>query len=140
MSRVDLGPVRIRWMPVDELFDAADVVTLHCPLTPATERLVSAERLGRMKPGAILINTGRGPLVDEAALARALTEGRLGGAGLDVLGTEPPAPDNPLLAAPRCVITPHIAWATRESRQRLMQITLDNVRGFLDGAPVNRVA
>jgi glycerate dehydrogenase len=112
------GPVR--WLAMDELFAAADVISLHCPLTEATTGLVHTERLGRMKRSAILINTGRGPLVDEAALARVLHANRLGGAGLDVLCTEPPQPDNPLLSAPRCVITPHIAWASVEARRRLL--------------------
>ena len=139
MDRVDLSPVHIRWLPVDELFAEADVLTLHCPLTDATHQLVNAERLRRMKPTAILINTGRGPLVDEAALARALHDGRLAAAGLDVLSSEPPAPDNPLLGAPRCVITPHLAWATREARGRLMQVTVQNVAAFLAGRPINVV-
>src|SRR5690606_24106777 len=98
-----------------------------------------AQRLGRMKPTAYLINTGRGPLVDEPALAEALAQGRLAGAGLDVLSTEPPPPDNPLLGAPRCIITPHIAWASYEARQRLMRIAADNIRAFLDGRAVNVV-
>jgi glycerate dehydrogenase len=124
---------------LDELFVLADVVTLHCPLTPETQHLVDAGRLARMKPGAFLINTGRGPLVDEAALAEALNAGRIAGAGLDVLGQEPPAPNNPLLTARNCLITPHIAWATLAARQRLMDITLANVRGFLAGRPQNLV-
>jgi glycerate dehydrogenase len=138
-SRIDLGPVPIEWLALDELVAAADVLSLHCPLTDATHQLVNAERLARMKPTAVLINTGRGPLVDEAALAAALHEKRIAGAGLDVLTAEPPEPTNPLLHAPRCVITPHVAWATREARQRLMRMTVDNVRAFLAGCPVNVV-
>ncbi|HEX7010261.1 MAG TPA: D-2-hydroxyacid dehydrogenase [Phycisphaeraceae bacterium] len=139
MRQVDLPGIAIDWMPVDDLFAHADVITLHCPLTDQTRGLVNAQRLGRMKPTAYLINTGRGPLVDESALAEALAQGRLAGAGLDVLSTEPPPPDNPLLGAPRCVITPHIAWASYEARQRLMRIAADNIRAFLDGRAVNVV-
>lgn len=133
------GPLDIDWRDVDDVFVAADVLTLHCPLNPQTEKLVNAARLATMKPGAILINTGRGGLIDEAALAAALTRGRLRGAGLDVLSTEPPAPDNPLLAAPRCLITPHIAWATVEARTRLIGETVANIRGHFDGRPRNVV-
>ncbi|HXA44120.1 MAG TPA: D-2-hydroxyacid dehydrogenase [Candidatus Angelobacter sp.] len=124
---------------LDDLFARADVVTLHCPLTPQTQQLVNAARLARMKPGAFLINTGRGPLVDEAALADALNAGRLAGAGIDVLSQEPPSTDNPLLSARNCIITPHIAWATLSARQRLMDITVANVQAFLAGRPQNLV-
>ena len=124
---------------LDEVFRRGDVVSLHCPLTPETERIVNAERLGLMKPTAILINTSRGPLVDERALADALNGGRIGGAGLDVLSTEPAADDNPLVSAKNCCITPHIAWATREARARLMKVATDNVKAFLAGAPHNVV-
>ncbi len=137
---LDLGSLPVAWLRVDEVFAEADVLSLHCPLTDATHHLVNADRLARMKPSAILINTGRGPLVDEAAVAAALTSDKLAGAGLDVLSSEPPAPDNPLLTAPRCIITPHIAWATREARQRLMQATVANVAGFVAGSPVNVVS
>ncbi len=119
----------------DAVFARADVVSLHCPLTPATERLVNARTLALMKPDALLLNTSRGRLLDEAAVADALNAGRLAGAGLDVLSTEPPAPDNPLLTARNCVITPHLAWATRASRQRLLDETVANVRAFLAGCP-----
>jgi len=124
---------------LDDLFRRADVISLHCPLTPDTERLVNKERLAMVKKSAFLINTARGPLVDENALAEALNEGRLAGAGLDVLGMEPPLPDNPLLTARNCLITPHIAWATLASRGRLMKTTIENVRAFLAGAPKNVV-
>ncbi len=124
---------------LDELFTRADVVTLHCPLTPETQGIVNAARLAKMKPGSFLINTGRGPLVDEAALACALNAGILAGAGLDVLSKEPPAADNPLLTARNCIITPHIAWATLAARQRLMNATVANVRAFLSGHPQNLV-
>lgn len=130
----------VRWLGVDELFKEADAVSLHCPLTPQTEGLVSTARLATMKPSSYLINTGRGPLVDEAALADALAKGTIAGAGLDVLSSEPPSTDNPLLTAPNCIITPHIAWATVASRRRLLQIATDNVRGYLDGKPVNVVS
>jgi len=124
---------------LEEVFRDSDVLTLHCPLTPETEAMVNDERLDLMKPSAFLINTSRGPLIDEQALSRALASGRIAGAGLDVLSAEPPAPDNPLLRSPRCFITPHIAWATRAARQRLLLTAIDNVRAFLSGAPTNVV-
>jgi glycerate dehydrogenase len=124
---------------LDELFARSDVVTLHCPLTPQTQRLVDTSRLGMMKPTAFLVNTGRGPLVDEAALAEALNSGAIAGAGLDVLAVEPPPEDNPLLSAKNCSITPHIAWATRSARQRLMDIAVSNVAAFMRGEPCNVV-
>ncbi len=113
---------------LDELFAESDVVSLHCPLTPATRQLVDARRLALMRREAILINTARGALIDEPALAAALHAGHLRGAGLDVLSVEPPPADHPLLSAPRCVITPHIAWATTAARQRLMTITAENLK------------
>ena len=122
---------------LDALFARADVVSLHCPLTPATERLVNAERLARMKSSAFLINTGRGPLIDEAALAEALNCGQIAGAGLDVLSKDPPPTENPLQTARNCYITPHIAWATRAARARLLAIAVAIVRAFLNGAPQN---
>ncbi|MGB0766790.1 MAG: D-2-hydroxyacid dehydrogenase [Phycisphaeraceae bacterium] len=128
------------WLSVDALFAEADVVTLHCPLTAETRGLVDAARLSSMKRSAYLINTGRGPLIDEPALAEALTDGTIAGAGLDVLSSEPPSADNPLLRAPNCVITPHTAWATVASRRRLLQIAADNLRGYLDGQPINVVS
>ena len=124
---------------LDTLFARSDVVSLHCPLTPETHRLINTDRLAQMKPSAFLINTSRGALVDAGALAEALAEGRIAGAGLDVLAVEPPPDDCPLLTAPNCVITPHIAWAARAARQRLMQTAVDNVRAFLDGRPQNVV-
>lgn len=126
-------------MGMDELFASSDVVSLHCPLAEDTFHLVNAERLSKMKSSSILLNTGRGPLIDEAALADALHSGQIYAAGMDVLTTEPPASDNPLLSAPRCFITPHIAWATFEARQRLMRIAVENVKAFLEGHPVNTV-
>lgn len=124
---------------LDELFRKSDVVSLHCPLTEETRHLINAERLALMKPTAFLINTGRGDLVDEAALAAALDEGRIAGAGVDVLSSEPNAPDNPLVGARNCFITPHIAWATKESRERLMELCVANVVSFLNGEPQNVV-
>ncbi len=124
---------------MDELFSTSDVVSLHCPLTPETFHLVNADRLNKMKSTAILLNTGRGPLLDEEAVAQALRDGKIYAAGMDVLSTEPPAVDNPLLSAPRCFITPHIAWATQEARKRLMDIAVANVASFLDGTPINQV-
>ena len=120
---------------LDTLFSESDVVSLHCPLTPDTKDLVDARRLGLMKPTAFLVNTARGALVNEADLAAALNAGTIAGAGLDVLSVEPPSPSNPLLSAPRCVITPHIAWATRDARRRLIDTTAGNVAAFLAGAP-----
>lgn len=133
-------PRNVASVDLDSLFSAADVVSLHCPLTDATRHLVNATRLARMKPTAFLLNTSRGLLVDEAALADALNAGRIAGAGLDVLSTEPPLPNNPLLTARNCVITPHQAWATRAARARLMRVAVSNVKAFLEGAPPNVVS
>jgi len=129
----------LSFVDLETLFRKSDAVTLHCPLTPETQSLVNDQRLNQMKPGAYLINTGRGPLVDEAALAAALNEGRIAGAGLDVLSKEPPAADNPLLTARNCFITPHIAWASGAARQRLMAVVAENLRAYLEGGPQNRV-
>lgn len=124
---------------LDQLFAECDVVSLHCPLNASTQSLVDARRLALMKPTAILINTARGPLVDEQALADALNEGRIYAAGLDVLSTEPPRADNPLLTARRCYITPHIAWASTAARERLMHIMLENLRAWMKGETINCV-
>jgi len=128
-----------RAVDLDTVFRESDVVSLHCPLTEENRGLVNERRLSLMKPGAFLINTSRGPLVDERALAEALNSGRIAGAGLDVLGNEPPDADNPLLGAKNCYITPHIAWATRAARERLLQTTVENVAAFLNGKPQNMV-
>ena len=125
--------------PLDDVFRLSDIVSLHCPLTPDTHHLVNASRLSLMKPTAILINTSRGPVVDEQALADALLNGTLQAAGVDVLDHEPPAPDCPLLSVPNCYITPHIAWATREARGRLMEICRQNLTAFAAGEPINVV-
>ncbi len=124
---------------LDTVFHESDVVSLHCPLTSETEKLVNAERLAHMKQTAFLINTSRGPLVDEYALAQALNANQIAGAGLDVLAIEPPLGNNPLLMAKNCYITPHIAWATREARSRLMEAVIKNVKAFIDGSPINIV-
>ena len=115
------------------------MISLNCPLTPQTEGLINRQSIERMKPGVILINNGRGPLVMEQDLADALNCGRVYAAGLDVVSVEPIRPDNPLLTAKNCIITPHISWAARESRQRLMDIAVENLRAFLAGRPVNVV-
>ena len=138
MDRLEL-PYEVEWLPVDEVFALADFLSLNCPLTPETEKVVNAEHLKKMKSSAIVINTGRGPLVDEQALTDALNNGTIAGAGLDVLSTEPPAGDNPLLSAKNCVITPHIAWASREARARLIAIAADNLSAYLSGNPKNFV-
>jgi glycerate dehydrogenase len=131
-----------RKQPVAEmetLFRRSDIISLHCPLTPQTEHLVNEKRLAWMKPTAFLLNTSRGPLIDESALAKALNEGRIAGAGLDVLAVEPPTADNPLLRAKNCLITPHIAWAMRAARSRLMEAVVENLRAFLAGESKNVV-
>lgn len=133
-------PPEIKKMELDEIFSTCDIVSLHCPLTDATRELVNAGRLKLMKPTAILINTGRGPLINEQDLADALNNGTIFAAGLDVLTQEPPRADNPLLTAKNCYITPHIAWASTAARERLMQIMLENVKAYLSGKPVNNVA
>ena len=127
------------FVDLDALLGRSDVVSLHCPLTPETAGLIGRDSLRRMKRGAFLINTSRGPLIDEDALAEALGAGWLAGAGLDVLGHEPPAPDNPLLSAPNCIVTPHIAWASGASRARLMTAAAGNLRAFQAGQRLNRV-
>ena len=139
MAPPDVDPDVQRVDVMDDLFSGADILTLHCPLTDENRHLVSAERIARMKPTAFLINTARGSLVDEEALADALNRQAIAGAGLDVLSAEPPAADYPLLAAKNCFITPHIAWATRAARQRLLNTAVDNVRAFLAAAPQNQV-
>ena len=127
----------IETVDLESLFRQSDVISLHCPLTGQTHHLVNKERLSLMKPTAFLINTSRGPVVDEQALADALNSEKIAGAGVDVLSSEPPAEDNPLLSAKNCHITPHLAWATRASRERLMATVVDNVRAFLEGNPQN---
>ena len=132
-------PGYIKKAGMDEIFTQSDVVSLHCPLTEDTRYLVDENRLRMMKKNAILINTGRGPLIDEAAVANALNHGKLGAYAADVLSVEPAQADNPLLSAPRVQLTPHIAWATREARERLMQICALNIAHFIEGNPQNTV-
>lgn len=133
------APAWVKFIELEKLFRESDVISLHCPLTPQTQQLVNAECLAWMKPSAFLLNTSRGPLVDEPALAAALNAGRIAGAGLDVLSTEPPPAGNPLFSAKNCIITPHIAWASRSARERLMRVAVANVRAFLAGTPQNVV-
>jgi glycerate dehydrogenase len=132
-------PEGIRKTTLEGLLAVSDILSLHCPLTESSFHLINEERLQLMKSGAILINTGRGPLVDDEAVAKALHEGRLGGYGADVMSVEPPSSDNPLLSAPRAYITPHIAWATQEARQRLMATCVANVEAYVNGKPKNIV-
>jgi len=129
----------VTWVDLQELFASADVVSLHCPLTRDNGGFVNSRLLSSMKRTAFLVNTSRGALVNEWDLAEALHAGKIAGAALDVLSREPHAPDNPLISAPNCIITPHIAWATREARQRLMSATAANIRAFLAGKPINIV-
>jgi len=131
--------VNAQAVDLDTLFQESDVVSLHCPLNDSNFRLVNEQRLQLMKPTAFLINTSRGPLIDEKALADALNAGKIAGAGLDVLSREPPEAAHPLLKAKNCYITPHIAWATRAARRRLMDIAVANIRAFVNGRPQNVV-
>ena len=129
----------VTFTDLDTLFSCSDAITLHTPLTPETEHMVNARLLGKMKKTAFLINTSRGPLIDEADLLVALREGQIAGAGLDVLEVEPPAVDNPLFALDNCHVTPHISWATQSARGRLMGTTVGNIAAFIKGAPQNVV-
>ncbi len=128
-----------KWVSVPELLEQSDVVSIHCPLTPETKGLINQENLQLMKPSAILLNTSRGPLIIDEDLADALNKNVIAGAGIDVLSTEPPPAGNPLFTAKNCIITPHIAWATKEARSRLMDITVNNLKAFINGNPVNVV-
>ena len=133
-------PSGIQKTTVDGLLGVSDILTLHCPLTDNTREMINAGAIRKMKRGAILINTGRGQLVNEADVAAALRDGQLGGYGADVMCSEPPAADNPLFGAPNAFITPHIAWATYEARARLMDIAVGNLKAFISGKPINVVA
>lgn len=124
---------------LEELLRTSDVVSLHCPLTPETREIIRAETLRLMKPSALLLNTGRGPLINERDLADALNSGRIAGAGLDVLSVEPPPADHPLLQAKNCIVTPHQAWGARETRRRLFGLALENLRAYLGGRPIRTV-
>lgn len=138
-SKTDL-PLGIESVSLDDIFRLSDIVSLNCPLTETTRELVNSDRIAMMKRSAVLINTGRGPLINEQDLATALNESRIMAAGLDVLSVEPPKADNPLLTARNCFITPHIAWATVESRIRLMDIATMNIRQFIEGKELsNRI-
>lgn len=137
-NSVDL-PMGIQKTTLDGLLSISDVLSLHCPLTDSTRHIINEESLAKMKSGSILINTGRGPLVDEAAVAKALHEGKLAGYGADVLSQEPPSEDNPLLKEPNAYITPHIAWATIEARTRLFDVAIENIKAFMAGNPQNVV-
>ena len=137
-SRRESG-AEVSWCTLDTMLEAADFVSLHCPLSEQTEHMINRERLARMKPGAVLINTARGALIDEGALALALRSGPLAAAYLDVLGKEPPPAGHPLIGLPNCWITPHVAWASVEARARLMDIAVGNVRAFLAGTPLHVV-
>jgi len=128
-----------RWVELSELFEHSDVISIHCPLTPETEGLINQETLSWMKKSAFLINTARGQIILEEDLASALNNEVIAGAGLDVLSKEPPPNDNPLFKAKNCIITPHIAWATKEARSRLMDIAVENLRSYLSGNPQNVV-
>ena len=139
-TRTPAPSAGLRWCTLDEMLGAADFVSLHCPLSEQTERMINRERLARMKPGAVLINTARGALIDEAALAAALRSGPVAAAYLDVLAVEPPPAAHPLLGLPNCWVTPHVAWASREARGRLMDIAVRNVRAFLAGTPQHVVS
>ena len=127
------------YVPLDTLFQKSDFIFLHCPLTPETDGIINAANIAKMKDGVIIVNNGRGQLIVEEALAAALRSGKVACAAVDVASTEPIAAENPLLHAPNCIITPHISWATKEARERIMQMTADNVRAFMDGKPTNVV-
>lgn len=127
------------YVSLDTLYQEADVISLHCPLFPSTQGMINKDSIEKMKDGVILLNSSRGPLIIESDLADALHRGKVYAAAVDVVSVEPIKPDNPLLKAKNCLITPHIAWAPKESRQRLMDIAVDNLRGFVDGAPQNVV-
>ena len=129
----------VEMLPLKEVLAQADVLSLHCPLTKENARMIDEAALAQMKPGAFLLNTARGGLLDEEAVAAALKSGRLAGAAVDVASSEPIAADNPLLTAPNCILTPHIAWATSAARVRLMDIAVENLRAFLAGKPINVV-
>ena len=132
-------PIYINKVTDEELFQSSDIITLHCPLTDNTREMICAESIGKMKKSVIVVNTGRGPLVNEQDMAEALKEGRVGAFCADVLSVEPPSADNPLFSCPNAFITPHIAWASHEARARLIHIAAQNLRAFISGQPQNTV-
>ena len=138
-SRCPEGEAIGTYVDLDTLLENSDIVSLHCPLTPETNGIINADTIAKMKDGAILLNTARGPLLNEQDVAAALRSGKLRGAAVDVVSREPICPDNPLLTAPNCIITPHMAWAPVESRQRIIDCTVRSIQGFLAGSPVNVV-
>ena len=138
-SRCPEGEAIGTYVDLDTLLENSDIVSLHCPLTPETNGIINADTIAKMKDGAILLNTARGPLLNEQDVAAALWSGKLRGAAVDVVSREPICPDNPLLTAPNCIITPHMAWAPVESRQRIIDCTVRSIQGFLAGSPVNVV-
>lgn len=129
-----------KFAELDELAEKSDIISFHCPLTEETKGLVNAEFIKKMKKNALIINTARGPIIEENALAEALNSGRIAGAAVDVLSCEPPKKDNPLLSCKNCIITPHIAWAGFETRERLLEVVYRNLKAFLDGKPINVVS
>lgn len=129
----------LRYTTLDDLYANADVISLHCPLFDNNKGMINQAAIAKMKPGVLILNTSRGPLINEADLAEALKSGRVAGAGVDVLSCEPPTLENPLLSAPNCIVTPHIAWATKEARSRLMNIAVDNLSAFIKGKAQNVV-
>ncbi len=135
-----ISSANVKSVSLDTIFKQSDIISLHCPLTTKTKALVNASRLSMMKQTTFLINATRGPLIDEKALAKALNANRIAGAGVDVLSTEPPDPANPLRTTKNCIVTPHIAWATRSARQRLMEIAVGNVNAFIKGNPRNVIS
>lgn len=135
----DSGRTVAQYVTLDELYADADIIALHCPLFPETKGIINRESIRKMKDGVIILNSARGPLIVEQDLAEALESGKVYAAAVDVVSAEPIADDNPLLQAPNCLITPHIAWASKDSRQRLMDITIENLKKYLDGNPQNQV-
>jgi len=133
----DAGKHIAEYVPLDSIYSESDVIALHCPLFPETKGIINKDSIAKMKNGVILLNNSRGPLIVEQDLADALNSGKVAAAGLDVVSTEPIHGDNPLLAAPNCIITPHISWAPKESRQRIMDCTIENVRYYTEDHPVN---
>jgi glycerate dehydrogenase len=138
-SRCAEGEAIGEYLPLDEVLERSDILSLHCPLTPATENLINRETLAKMKDGAILLNTARGAVLDEEAVKTALESGKLRGAAVDVTRQEPLNSDSPLLTAPNCIITPHMAWTATEARQRILDCTMDNIRAYLAGNPIHVV-